>query len=165
MLADERSALIDKQITEANQALAALSIPFKRISAVEEWEASFLRLQHRWKILCLCADSQSGKSSFAENRFSRPYILTVEDAKHLDLKDFDHKKNDGIVLDNVNSWAQLLSWRALLQSRNAKSKGGQSGTNMCAHPQYLFGAPVIATVDLDAPDKQLVDPESPSSSR
>ena len=49
-------------------------------------------------------------------------------------------------------------WRAILQGRNAKSKGGQSPTNMLAYPQYLFGVAVVATVDLDAPDGYLVDP-------
>ena len=86
------------------------------------------------------------------------HVLTVEDAQHLDLKNFDREENDGLVLDNVNSWTQLLSWRAVLQARNAKSNGGQSATNFYAYVQYLFGVPVVATVDLDAPDAYLVDP-------
>jgi hypothetical protein len=77
----------------------------------------------------------------------------------LDLKDFDASANDGLVLDNVNTWRQLLRWRAVLQARNAKSKGGRSATNVYAYVQYLFGVPVIATIDLDAPDAHLVDPD------
>ena len=73
-------------------------------------------------------------------------------AEQLDLKDFDQETHDGLVLDNVNSWGQLLPWRALLQARNAKSRGGQSATNTYAYVQYLFGVPVVATIDLDAPD-------------
>ena len=61
--------------------------------------------------------------------------------------------------DNVNSWGQLLSWRALLQARNAKLKGGQSATNLYAYTQYLFGVAIVATIDLDAPDSYLVDPQ------
>ena len=108
----------------------------------------------------LVADSASGKSSFAESLFDKPCVVTVEDAEHLDLKDFDREVNDGLVLDNVNSWRQLLSWRAVLQARNAKSKGGKSATNVYAYAQYLFGVPVVATVDLDAPDGYLVDEAS-----
>ena len=59
----------------------------------------------------LCADSASGKSTYAESLFDRPYVITVEDASHLDLKEFDREKFDGIVLDNVNSWDQIRSWR------------------------------------------------------
>ena len=92
-------------------------------------------------------------------------MITVEDADYLDLKGFDLEKNDGIVLDNVNSWGQLLKWRAVLQARNAKSKGGQSATNCHAYGQYLFSVPVVATVDLDAPDAYLVDPGSKWQSR
>ena len=106
----------------------------------------------------LVADSASGKSSFAESLFDSPYVLTVEDAEHLDLRGFDRNVHDGIVLDNVNSWAQLLSWRAVLQARNAKSKGGQSATNLYAYAQYLFAVPVAVTVDLDAPDAYLATP-------
>ena len=124
-----------------------------------------MRLDFRWQLLVLTADSASGKSTFAESLFSDPFVVTVEDAEHLDLKQFDRAKNDGIVLDNVNSWGQLLKWRALLQARNAKSKGGQSPTNAFAYLQYLYGIPVVATVDLDAPDKHLVDAGHAKKSR
>ena len=52
--------------------------------------------------------------------------------------------------------AHLRKWRAVLQARNSVSKGGQSGTNMYAYAQYLYGVPIVATIDLDAPDKHLV---------
>jgi len=50
----------------------------------------------------------------------------------LDLKGFDYLRHDGLVLDNVNSVGQFQHWQAVLQARNAKSKGGQSATNVCA---------------------------------
>ena len=80
------------------------------------------------------------KSNFAESSFDSPYVLTVEEAEHLDLKGFSYEKNDGVVLDNVNSFQQLRKWRAVLQARNAKSKGGQNATNMYSYPQYLSKA-------------------------
>ena len=89
----------------------------------------------------------------------------MESAEQLDLKGFDNAQHDGLVLDNVNSWAQLLRWRAVLQARNAKSKGGQSSTNVYAYTQYLFGVPVVATLDLDTPDKHLVDTAHPERSK
>ena len=123
-----------------------------------------MNLDFRWKLLVLVADSASGKSSFAESLFEQPFILTVEAAEHLDLKAFDRDVHDGLVLDNVNSWGQLLRWRAVLQARNAKSSGGQSATNMFAYVQYLFGVAVVATIDLDAPDAYLVQAGSPKCS-
>ena len=89
----------------------------------------------------------------------------MEEAVVLDLKGFDYLAHDGIVLDNVNTFAQLLQWRAILQGRNAKSKGGQSATNVFAYSQYLFGVPVVATLDLDAPDAHLIDPGHAEHSR
>ena len=119
----------------------------------------------RWKLLVLVADSASGKSAYAESLFEKPYVLTIEDVEHLDLRDFESQSHDGIVLDNVNTWSQLLSWRAVLQARNAKSKGGQSGTNMYAYTQYLYGVPITVTVDLDAPDSYLIDASCTDRSR
>ena len=57
---------------------------------------------------------------------------------------------DGIVLDNCNSFGQLIKWRALLQARNTLRKGGQSATQMHAYSQYFFMVPIVVTVDFDA---------------
>ena len=50
-------------------------------------------------------------------------------------------------------------------SPECKVEGGQSATNCHAYGQYLFSVPVVATVDLDAPDAYLVDPGSKWQSR
>ena len=163
--ADEQGARVDERIAVVRKALAKLKAPLRSFPQVIAWEDTFLTLRDRWNILVLCADSQAGKSNFAEDLFENPFVLTVEAAQYLDLKGFDYEKHDGLVLDNVNSWGQLLSWRAILQGRNAKSKGGQSATNVYSYWQYLFGVPVVATVDLDAPDKHLVDPEHEERSK
>ena len=160
----EKERKVDQQLAKADAELAKLRAPFRVFPEVRAWEDSFLNLDFRWKLLVLVADSASGKSSFAESLFERPFILTVEAAEHLDLKAFDQEVHDGLVLDNVNSWGQLLRWRAVLQARNAKSSGGQSATNMFAYVQYLFGVAVVATIDLDAPDAHLVQAGSPKCS-
>ena len=165
VLAGEKEARVDRQLAEVDKALEKLRAPFLNFPEVDTWQETFLHLRFRWKLLVLVADSASGKSSFAESLFDKPYVLTVEDATHLDLKDFDRDVNDGIVLDNVNSWKQLLSWRAVLQARNAKSKGGQSATNLYSYAQYLFGVPVAVTVDLDTPDAFLADPNHEHASK
>jgi len=81
----------------------------------------------------------------------------VEDNPELDLKGFDRAAHDGIVLDNCNSFGQLLKWRALLHARNTLTKGGQSATQMYAYSQYLFMVPIVVTVDFDAKDDYLVN--------
>ena len=165
VLADERERRVNKRIVEVAREQEKLKAPPRFFPEVQAWEDSFLQLDFRWKILLLWADSASGKSTFAEGLFERPYLVTVEEAEHLDLKGFDFEKHDGLVLDNVNSFQQLLQWRAVLQGRNAKSKGGQSATNMYSYAQYLFAVAVVATVDLDAPDGYLVDEEHADRSK
>ena len=130
--------------------------PFREFSDVKKWEDTFLTVRPRYQFLILHADSRAGKTSFAESRFQNPFVVTVEDNPDLDLKGFDRAVQDGIVLDNCNSFGQLLGWRALLQARNTKTKGGQSATQMYAYAQYLFMIPIIATVDFDAKDEDLV---------
>ena len=165
VLAAEKDARVDSMMVEVARQVDKLKAPFLTFPEVVAWEETFLTLDFRWKVLALVADSASGKSSFTESLFSNPFVLTVEDSEHLDLRSFDRESHDGVVLDNVNSWGQLLSWRALLQSRNAKTTGGQSATNMYAYTQYLFGVPVVATVDLDAPDAYLVNKEHQDRSK
>ena len=142
-----------------------MKAPPRFFQKVKDWEDSFLELDFRWKMLVLWADSASGKSTFAEGLLENPYLLTVEDAGNLDLRSFDYERHDGIVLDNVNTFQQILGWRAVLQARNAKSKGGQSATNVYAYTQYLFSVAVVVTVDLDAPDGFLLDAGHTSHSK
>ena len=163
--AAEKEAWIDDRVSLVDTALDKIRAPFREFPAVREWEESFFALDFRWKLLALVADSASGKSSYAESLFSKPLVLTVEEAEHLDLRSFQCDQHDGLALDNCNSWAQLLRWRAVLQARNTKSRGGQSATNVHAYPQYLYGVAVVATVDWDAPDSYLVDENSPWRSR
>ena len=74
----------------------------------------------------------------------------MEDNPELDLTGFDRAAHDGVVLDNCNTFGQLLKWRALLQARNTLTKGGQSATQMYAYSQYWFMVPIVVTVDFDA---------------
>ena len=165
VVADQRERRVDELVAEVAEAQKKLKAPSRFFQQVRDWEDSFLELRFRWKLLFLVADSASGKSTFAEGLFDNPYVLTVEDAEDLDLRGFDREAHDGIVLDNVNTWQQVLNWRAVLQARNAKSRGGQSKTNVYSYAQYLFGVPVAVTVDLEAPDAYLADEASERCSR
>ena len=128
--------------------------------AVSEWATAFLSVRPRYKFLILHADSRAGKTSYAESLFQNPFVVVVEDNPSLDLKGFDRATHDGSVLDNCNSFQQLLGWRALLQAQNTRMKGAQSATQMHSYSQYLFMIPIVATVDFDATDKYLVDATS-----
>lgn len=127
---DEGEARTDAEIRKRKAELATLLHPFRQIAAVEEWAEQYLVVSPRCKMLLLHADSRAGKTSFAESLFNCPFVVTVEDNQFLDLKGFDRSRHDGIVLDNVNSFGQLLRWRAVLQARNVKTKGAQSQTQL-----------------------------------
>ena len=89
VLADERERRVDERIAQVAREQMKLKAPPRFFPEVKDWEDSFLTLDFRWKILLLWADSASGKSTFAEGLFDRPYLVTVEEAEHLDLKGFD----------------------------------------------------------------------------
>lgn len=134
VLRDEAEARVEEEIEKRKGQLLTLLHPFRKLRAVLEWESQYLTVRPRYKILILHADSRAGKTCFAEALFERPFVVTVEGSTFLDLKGFDRATHDGLVLDNVNSFRQLLSWRAVLQARNAKTKGGQSATQMYSRP-------------------------------
>ena len=161
---DEGEARIDAEIRKRKAELATLLYPFKEIPEVELWADQYLVVAPRYKLLLLHADSRAGKTSFAESLFDSPFVVTVEDSPFLDLKGFDRSKHDGLVLDNVNSFGQVLRWRAVLQARNVKTKGAQSQTQMYSYSQYLLLVPVVATIDLDAQDSHLVEEGHPGAS-
>ena len=72
---------------------------------------------------------------------------------------------DGIVLGSCNSFGQLLGRLALLQTQNTKTKGLRPATQMHAYAQYPFMRPIIATVDFDAKDEDLVQEGHPKRSK
>ena len=118
---DEAQKAIAAEVEQRREQLAGLMSPFRAFRAVSAWEATFLRVRPRYRFLVLHADSRAGKTSFAESLFQNPFVVTVEDNPELDLKGFDRAVHDGVVLDNCNSFGQLLKWRALLQARNTLS--------------------------------------------
>ena len=83
VVAAERTRKVDLTLKEVEQDLAKLRAPFRTFPEVLAWEDSFLKLQFRWKLLVLVADSASGKSSFAESLFASPCVVTVEEAENL----------------------------------------------------------------------------------
>ena len=89
-------------------------------------------------------------------------VLFSEHAMLMCVCHADNCRHSG-ALEHVGVVAQ--NFGECVQARNAKSKGGQSATNCHAYGQYLFSVPVVATVDLDAPDAYLVDPGSKWQSR
>ena len=119
----EKERKVDKQLPNAGAELAKLHGPFRVFPEVRAWKDSFLNQDFRWKLLAPVANNASGKSSFAESLFERPFIVTVEAAEHLDLKAFEQGVHASLVLDKINSWGQLLHWLSFLQARNTKSSG------------------------------------------
>ena len=140
---DEAELRMDREIKKRKAQLALLLHPFRRFPKVDEWENQYLHVRPRYKLLLLHADSRAGKTSFAEALFTNPLVVTVEDSPFLDLKGFDRACHDGVVLDNVNSFGQLRKWRAVLQARNAKTKGGQSQTQMYSLYKVKWGRFVV----------------------
>ena len=114
VLRDEADVRVDEEIALRKRQLSALLFPFKRIPEVVEWESQYLRVHPRYKLLVLHADTRAGKTTFAESLFENPCTVTVEDSVHLDLKDFDRSKNDGVVLecvmDAMQEVPQLIVW-------------------------------------------------------
>jgi hypothetical protein len=55
-----------------------------------------------------------------------------------------------IIFDNVNDDSFVLNWRAMMQANNDVHVLGSSATGMYAYRIWLWGVPIVLTVDLQA---------------
>lgn len=139
-------------------ALASTRLPFRSTSdplfpQLPTFFEQHLWVKDRYKMYALQGPSQAAKTSFAKALFRNPFVITVQGQRSLDLRGFEHEKHDALVLDNVNSFQVVLDHRALLQSNNDVHKLGESTTGIYSYSVYLWGVPIMITLDLDVDAK------------
>ena len=132
--------------------LASLQRPFKRdaLSRVQLWKEKYTSADFRYKFLVLRGDSRSGKTTLAKSLFPNPFVQTVQNSTVPELRGFDWTYHRMIVFDNVNDDSFVLNWRALMQANNDMHVLGSSSTGMYAYRIWLWGVPIVMTVDLQA---------------
>jgi hypothetical protein len=155
-----REGAAEAAAAEEEACLAGMLQPIKHFAEVDAFVELFDgAARHRRPILVIAGGTNLGKSLLAAEVLCRighklrtpGYLeVTIEDAAHLDLADFDRDKHSGVLLDGVGDAAILKHHREVLQGRPKVAKGARSATMMYAYLYTLCNRAVVATMDLSA---------------
>ena len=110
------------------------------------WKVGENGQRRRYRLYALQGPSQAAKTSFVKSLFKRPFVLTVQNATTLNLRDFKYGFHDCLILDNVNTLKFILDYRAILQSNLDTHVLGDSATNVYSYTIFLWGTPILITL-------------------
>ncbi|CAJ1414261.1 unnamed protein product, partial [Effrenium voratum] len=136
------------------EVLSRTRLPFRHVNDplfpnLPPFLDQFTYAQERYRLYALQGPSQAAKTSFVKSLFKRPFVLTVQNATTLNLRDFKYGFHDCLILDNVNTLKFILDYRAILQSNLDTHVLGDSATNVYSYTIFLWGTPILITLDCD----------------
>ena len=117
---------------------------------VAEWLRLFQKDSLRYPVLLLLGPSMSGKTEYANSLFRCPLELKIGSLMHFPdkLRDFDRKRHDGLVLDDLRDLAFLTENQDKIQGKyNVQLEFGITPGGQCKYEKYLFRVPIVATLN------------------
>lgn len=165
---DERETSVQTHIAQELDLLvkAGLFKKSKQFEVVDRFVAYFTGAPlFRRPILAIVGGTNLGKSILAADVLNSISValgldgfleITVEGDDVLDLGEFDHSKQGGVLFDGVGDVMFLKRNREVLQGRPKKCKGGKSATMMYSYPFTLCRRAVVVTFDLSAKNLALL---------
>jgi len=134
--------------------------PFPRIVEAENWLMMFQQDALRYPILIAKGPSRAGKTEWAKSLFRCPLELKIGSLTHFPdgMREFNRKKHDGIVLDDVRDLAFLSEHQDKLQGKYdtlvefATTPGGT-----CSYKKDLYAVPIVATVNFSTANLDMLD--------
>ena len=120
----------------------------------------FLADRLRYPFLLVRGRSHTGKTEWAKSLFEKPLVLRVGSLLLFpdDMRDFDRKVHDGIILDDVRDLRLLQAHQEKVQGKYdarvdiASAPGGQ-----CAFSRWLFKIPMVVTVNFSTANLDLLE--------
>lgn len=152
---------MDEQMQIVKKSLACLTRPFIQHPMVNDWKLQFrpemFGKLHRYQMLCLRGKSQTGKSMFAKSLFGVQHTLVLNCQRHTtslpSMRHFSRDVHRAILLDEVTV-AQVLEFKALLQSTAEKIQLGQSQCGQHRYEVWVYGiAWILASNDFDMDER------------
>ena len=127
-----------------------LALRFPTVPAVQAWLKSFQEDARRYAICIAVGESLTGKTEWALSLFDNPLELKVGALVHFPekMRQFNRKKHDGLVLDDVRDLEFLSNHQDKLQGKYSGSEEFASTTGGTrAYWRNLFAVPVVVTVN------------------
>jgi hypothetical protein len=133
--------------------------PFPRMVEAQTWLNLFVKDALRYPILIVMGPSRVGKTEWAKSLFKCPLELKIGTLEHFPegMREFNRKKHDGIILDDVRDLAFLGDHQDKLQGKYdslvefASTPGGT-----CSYKKDLFSIPIVATINLSTKNKEML---------
>ena len=129
-----------------------LYTPFNNVPEVASFLQCFQRDAMRFPLLVVHAPSRVGKTEWAKSLFRNPLSLEVGKATEFPetMRQFDRKKHDALVLDDLRNLQFLSDHQDKLQGSYDRLLEFASTTGgTCAFWRDLYRIPVVATVNND----------------
>ena len=165
VVAAEKATALTSFQSKVGDILATTRLPFRLptdalFPNLQKFLDQYEWAQERYSMYALQGPSQAAKTSFAKSLFRRPFLVTVQGQRSLDLRGFEYGSHDALILDNLNSFQIVLDQRAVLQANNDVHKLGESTTGIYSYSVYLWAVPILLTLDLDvAASKEMAESE------
>lgn len=144
-----------EEVAERTKRLRSNPRVFQRYSPVREadaWLALFQEERLRYPLLLVHAPSFTGKTEWALSLFKCPLLVRVGPLKHFpeQMRKFDHKIHDGLILDDVRDLAFLSDNQDKVQgSYHTVVEFASTAGGTCAYFKDLYKVPVVVTVNND----------------
>ena len=111
-------------------------------------------------MLLLLGPSMCGKTEYANSLFAHPLELKVGALLHFPdkLREFDRKKHDGLVLDDIRDLRFLTENQDKIQGKyNVQLEFGLTPGGQCKFEKYLFQVPIVATLNYSTENLAFLD--------
>lgn len=129
--------------TERDIALRQLEKGFKDYDIIPVFKSYFDEHRHRYRFLVIVGPSLVGKSTFAANIFKNAF----EHNSVMAWADYDHKKHDGIIFNDVHDiYGYICRTKALFQCNKIMTVQ-TSPTNAYAIEVNLIAKPIVITYE------------------
>ena len=155
----EEQAVIEAN-TKRIRSNPSIYTPPETPRVVQDWLSLFAADRLRYPVLIIRGPSFSGKTERAKSFFWRPLELKIGPLTHFPntMRDFDRRKHDGIILDDIRDLTFLADQQDKLQGKyDARIEFATTPGGQCAYKKYLFAIPIVATINYSTANMGLLE--------
>ncbi len=147
---DKAESLEIEAVTKRIKSNPALYQPFPQHPEAEAWLQQFSGDALRYPVMIVLGTSGRGKTEWAKSLFKNPLTLLIGTLAHFpeEMRKFQRKLHDGLVLDDVRDLAFVTNNQEKLQGKyDARVEFASTAGGTCAFKKWLFACPVVVTAN------------------
>jgi len=157
----EREQYDDEAVerSEATKRVKSRFVEFAPVPEAVAWLQLFKEELDRYPFLVVLGPSRSRKTEWAKSLFKSPLQLDVGTLEHFPdgIRNFDRKRHDGIVLDDVRDFYFLVYHQEKLQGKVERSVTfAEAPSGGYAHRKWLWKVPIVVTANFSTMNQQLL---------